>query len=395
MAIPSKEEFDEVQELHSYFSLSYPSETVSYEDLDSVVPEKKVLHELFSRHYEIHKARRDKLEKLNAYKWLVSHYQWKRSLKAAFKTDDPQRSSKEAFVNHSVRWLLSFYKPMTTVDYYLYKQWHERARKKSLPLYVQHYTQYDYSESDVEQRYNKTYPLESFQEKNDPQKRLNEFNLRKTFVFDLQVDYEARVLFEIGDYFYDKNYLDRAIGKKFPLDGEEAVYHEKEMELWDKAYDGIDNLIPAVHNLLGLEESLYDKEDDLHMNEKTPLSDRQQAVKSYIDLLIQLEDIKERVALQYYFSKERLDGEDGYRGSPVIQRIDKTARERFYSYRIWLLLRDISPTRPVLAIEWLLQLEGIENLPDRRTIERWLQSLDREYKEEERQLNDTLFKLDV
>ncbi len=387
MAKPSREDFDKLFELAD----TMPYSSIPYDRFDDVIPDEEKLKEQFRAHFDQYQKYITKLEQLKVHQWACSQYPWKMFKKALFGSENAERVSREVFVEQATRRLMSYYKPFTTVDHYLYKQSYKRGLRENLAKYISHYTKHGVSEDEVKRRFSKTFPMKSFEQLNDEQTRLEKFNFKKEGFFYYRPDIELIILRQLGRYFYEKDYLAEPTGN-FYLDEEEVACYENEASFYADAYESVEKTITAVKHFLSTHLDMFDENDIVKLDENEDLDWNQAEIKKNIDLLLQLEDIKEQFGWRHSSALSELNGPED---EPLIQRVDRTARERVFSYSLWNHFREYKKHRPVRAIEWLLQLEGIENTPERRTIERWLKSWEEKSQENDRHLNDVLFKLEL
>lgn len=387
MEKPSKADFEQLEDLNNNF----PSSSISFDQMDIVTPDEKLIKEKFSQHWDISNDFICKFESLTVYKWACNQYAWRMFKKALFNTESPQRSTKKAFVEAATKGLLSYYAPFTKVDYYLYKKSYERRFLKNIPRYNSYYGERGYSKADVERRYRKTFHLESLDHLNNEQTRLDKFNRVKERSFWFDYDLEVGVLLNIGRYFYEDDYLDEASGNVL-IEPELASYYENRVSFYSDSLTGLEKLVPVIEHFITINADFVEA-GSIKVDENLSLDWSQMELKQNIDLLLHLEDIRERITRWHDRALSSLNGEDELY-EPIIKRVDRTAKERVLAHKLWNILKEYKKARPVRAIEWLLQLEGIENIPERRTIERWLASWDKK-NAEERQLGDMLLALDL
>jgi hypothetical protein len=347
MAIPTEEEFD--------LAISIQFKETKRQEIDGYLPTEKSCNDFALLMYDIHIEHYERLQESVAYKWLTSQVSWKQIVRAVFKTENLRASTKEEYIPPLVKMLLLRCQPLTQTQY-------QRIVDERLTWQEEKHRVYEQFGHALSLNVDKNMPIPSFEEMNGQSAILARFRsqLYKIWRFPLIGTFEPEILQEYRSYFYYDLYME-----DFARTGPsktEVEFYESETTRIENAYKGLEALMPYLEkNYLFYGEQ---GEDGLEM-------------KKQIDLLIHLNEIKEKIEEDFEWAHYYLNMYA--RKTLLIKRKDATSKERVLAFILYYILKSYSNSSRVKAIEYLLQIEGVENAPERRTIERWLQSWDKEY----------------
>lgn len=352
MAIPSKEDFEVIR--HLAFDTGNPNDLQKYE------PTKESCYEFASLMYEKRTQLLEDLHVSVGYTWLIKQLSWKHVLKSLFKGGDKEPLSKEDYISKLMSILDSSYQIFTPEEYERYM--HNELKDKSVSERIQKL----YGQSEENEI---PYPIMTLEEFNSHSNRLGNF---KAVLYSirhhlLNRELEVKILMHFRDYFHDddEEYVQAAstLGT-----GSNLEPYQKKSTMLRNAYTGIKHL------------GIY-LESESHLCEY--FDDEGEDKKKYIDLLFQLQELKKDVERNFHWAQIELYLSESR--DPLVKRTGGTDKERILSFHLWLAIRGYCQSRPVEAILYLLQMEGLHNAPDERTVHRWLQS----WEERIQQLNDT------
>jgi len=343
MTIPSEKDFEVIRKL------AY--ETGSWNDLGKYEPNLHFYEEFSSFMYEKRTQLLKDLHKSAGFKWLTNQLQWKYLIKSLFKNAHEQRLSREDYISSLVSYLNASYQPYTHEEYQVYREL--QLRKLSTSQYIQStYGHKIFENNEVEI----PYPIMTLEELNSPFNRLKRLkNSLYTIRSDLiKHELEVELLMCFRDYFYaDKHYVEAASlrgAKSYDF----QAYQERSITLLN-AYKGIEYLKIHLQN-----ESRLSQNFDESGDEK----------KKYIDLQIAMDELKSNIESDFHWTQVELSlYSTNY---PLIKRTGGTDKERILAYFLWLVTRRYVDSRPVEAIQYLLQIAGCSPERDDRVIHRWI-----------------------
>lgn len=364
MTKPTKADFKAVSELIDKWKEHW---SWQYHIIDTAMPIEEVTldacKDFAGSLFEEYQSHIDKMHQLKAYRWLLGDIHWKRFHLALFKSPSAKRTSKSDFVARAGDWIFKAASPMTDDKYRDYvessERWIERERSRMRE------EAYKDEEIEVFIREDKQYKILSIEEHNSESNRLKSLNRQAIdcaqFCFQAP-DIEILILNAFGRYFYDPDFLQRFTQHEpDPEDVQEAEEWDENIE---KGLQAIDDLFPI------LEEHLEIAEDFGELAE----------IDKFKKMMTWLDSFREKLARSHGSIWD--DIYNGQHPIGVIRRKDDAARERALGCTIWKIIREYSKSRPVAAIHELLHIEGIFNTPNLRTVERWVQVWDNEWKKE-------------
>jgi len=344
MAIPSEKDFEVISEL--------ALDNEDWNDLGIYEPNQDSFHEFSSLMHEKRTKLLEELYKSVAYKWLTNQLSWKYASKFLFKNDHERQLSREEYISSLVSSLDAAYQPHTNEEYQNYREF--ELNNMSISQRIQStYGHELFENSEVKI----PYPIMTLEEINSSFNRLERFKNRLYIIRSelIKHELEVKVLMCFRDYFYDDgNYVNAAStrGAK-PYDLQE--YKEKSTILLN-AYQGIEYLKAYLQKQLFLTESFDENGVDK---------------KKYIDLQIEMEELKVGIESDFHWAQAELNLYSS--NEPLIKRTGGTDKVRVLAYFLWLATRGYVNSRPVEAIQYLLQIAGCSPEREDRIIHRWIE----------------------
>ena len=354
MAIPSKEEFDEVTKL----SRESIEKVFTSEEIVKLRPSKQDCEYFATKIYDAYEISLQNMKALPAYKWLTKQYCWDLARKSLLKTQNPERINKAAFVFSVSEKLLAKYKPMSEKEYFQHNELvmsmadnlNKNLRADGLSEYdIEVYLKNDRLASRLHDTENR---LEVINEHSTRLKNFHSYADELNWHYTYDLDLELSLLCHYRDYFYNATSWESLL-KQEPSD-EDIKYYENEKMLLDNASEGISKLLPYL-----------EKQQELSQDPSGDVSDLR-----YRNLIAEMNIIKREIRWSSTCNDAELADDID---EPIIKRKDRTAKERGLAYRLWQTIRGYSVKSPVTAMLYLLQVEGLENSVGERTIERWLE----------------------